>query len=162
LGSGATGAVLIENTNSALNGSVGFVIGKEPPATFAAGALQLLTLQFAPVLYSNNAVLYFSSSPVSAQLVDSNANKVPTIFQNSPLAVGGTVWPIMSITQAGNTLGLSWPSSAAGLNLMSAQSLSGPWMSALEAMVTNGDVISTSIQVSTNQAFYRLQSQQGR
>jgi hypothetical protein len=158
LGSGATGAALIQNTNSALKGTVGFVVGMEPPATFAAGTQQLLTLHFASVLYSNNAVLSFGSNPVTEQLVDSNANVLPAAFQNAALPLGGAAWPTVSITQTGNGLGLSWPSSATNLTLMTAPSLSGPWTAASQAALTNGNVISANIQVSTNQAFYRLQS----
>jgi hypothetical protein len=156
LGSGASGAALIQNTTLAGSGNLGFVVGLFPPATFAAGTQQLVRLNFASVSYSNNAALAFSASPVPQGLADSSANVLPANFQNATLTVGGSNWPTLSIGQVGSNLTLSWPSSAAMLGLQVASSPAGPWSNATVTTITNGSSLVVSYPLSTNTEFFRL------
>jgi hypothetical protein len=156
LGSGASGAALIQNTTLAGSGNLGFVVGLFPPATFAAGTQQLVRLNFASVSYSNNAALAFGASPVPQGLADSSANVLPANFQNATLAVGGSNWPTLAIGQVGNNLTLSWPSSAAMLGLQVASSPAGPWSNATVTTITNGASLVVTYPVSTNTEFFRL------
>jgi len=155
LGSGATGAALIQNTNLAVSGELGFVVGLEPPGTFAAGTQPLVNLKFASVSYSNNAALVFVDTPVVCQLVDANANPLPATYQNGTLAVGGSVWPALAISPVGSNIVLSWPS-ATPLGLQAASSLGGNWSNVIEIPATNGGSLVITSSISTNSEFFRL------
>jgi hypothetical protein len=156
LGSGASGAALIQNTNLAGSGNVGFLVGLVPPATFAAGTQQLLQIHFTSVVYSNNAALAFGSAPVLQQLVDSSANVLSASFQNATLAVGGTNWPALSVSQTPGNLSLSWPLSAGTFGLQVASSPGGPWSNASASFVTNGGNLTLTYPISKSTEFFRL------
>ncbi len=156
LGSGAAGAGLIQNTNAAASGSLGFVVGMLPPATFPAGTLQLVSLNFAPIAYSNTTALAFGDTPIPCQLVDSNTTVLTTSYQNSALTVGGLVWPTLSITQSANNVVLSWPSSATGFQLQASSALDGGWSDVAVTPATNGASLSLTSPISTNAVYYRL------
>jgi len=156
LGVGAPGAALIQNTNQAPSGNLGFVVGLLPPATFAAGAQQLLNLHFAPISYSNTTSLVFSDAPVLRTIVDSNTTVLSATYQDATLAVGGSVWPTLSINQAGNNIVLSWPSSAAGFELQASSSLDGDWTNVVATPAMNGGSLVLTSPISTNTVYYRL------
>jgi len=156
LGSGATGAALIQNTSQAGAGTLGFVVGLEPPGTFAAGTQPLVNLNFTPIAYSNSAALVFGNTPVVCQLVDANANPLSANYQNATLAVGGSTWPAIAISQTGTNIVLSWPFSAALFGFQVAPSLQGPWSNVVVNPVTNGDSLVITSPISTNSQFFRL------
>jgi hypothetical protein len=156
LGSGATGAAFIQNTNLAASGQLGFIAGFTPPGTFAPGTQPVVTLTFASVTYSNNASLAFGNAPIVCQLVDTNAIPVSANFTNGTLAVGGSVWPALAISQTGTNIVLSWPASAAPFSFQVASSLNGPWSDVVVNPVTNGESLVITSSVSTNSQFFRL------
>jgi hypothetical protein len=156
LGSGAPGAAMIQNTSQAASGNLGFVVGLMAPGTFAAGTQQLVKLNFAPVSYSNTTALVFGDTPVPRQLVDSNADIVLASYQDATLAVGGLVWPALSIKQAGSNVVLSWPSSAAALGLQASSSLGGDWSNVVATPATIGSSLVVTSSISTNAVYYRL------
>jgi hypothetical protein len=157
LGSGATGAVLMQNANLAASGEVGFIVGLMPPATFAAGTQPLVKLNVASVSYSNSTVLAFGDTPVLRQIVDSNAVVLSASFQNATLTVGGLAWPTLAISSAGSNVVLSWPSAAAAFSLTTTPDLTVNWSDVAGVLTTNNGNISATVPISTNQAFYRLQ-----
>jgi hypothetical protein len=156
LGSGATGAAFVPNTTLAASGQLGFLVGLEPPGTFAAGTQQVVTINFASLAYSNNAALVFGNTPVVCQLVDTNANPLLTSYQNATLAVGGASWPSLAISVAGSNVVLSWPSANAVFGLQTASSLGGIWSNVLEIPATNGGSLVITSSISTNSEFFRL------
>ncbi len=156
LGSGAQGGALIQNTNQAASGNVGFVVGLISPATFAAGPQQLIKLNFAPVGYSNTTAIVFGDTPIPRQLVDSASEVLPAAYENAALAVGGLVWPPLSISQAGNNIVLSWPSSSAGFVLQAASSLNGYWADVVATPAASGGSLVVTAPISTNTVYYRL------
>jgi hypothetical protein len=157
LGSGATGAALLQNTNPAANGQVGFLVGFVPPVTFAAGTQQVVQLQFVSVAYSNNAALCFGNTPVAQGLADASANPLSVNFQNTTLAVGGSAWPTLEILQLGNNLILSWPATATGFALQEASNPGGSWTNVVATPVTVGSNLVVTSSLATNSQFFRLQ-----
>ncbi|HEY3913872.1 MAG TPA: immunoglobulin domain-containing protein, partial [Verrucomicrobiae bacterium] len=157
LGSVPANTAFIQNTNEAANGSLGFVVGLMSPATFAAGTQELVKLNFAPVSYSNTTAVVFGSSPIQCLLVDSNADVLSATYENAALAVGGQVWPRLSINQAGNNIVLLWPSSAAGFALQASSSLGGGWTNVVASLVTVGGSVEVTSPISTSAVYYRLQ-----
>jgi hypothetical protein len=156
LGSGATGAALVQNTNLAGSGNVGFLVGLVPPATFAAGTQQLVLLHFTSVVYSNNAALAFGDTPVAQGLADANANILSANFQNATLAVGGATWPALAISQLGSNVVLSWPSTATALGLQAASALGTDWSNFLATPASIGSSLVVTSSISTNSEFFRL------
>ncbi len=156
LGSGAAGAALVQNTNLANSGTVGFLVGWIPPATFAAGAQQVVQLQFTSVAYSNNAALTFGNTPIAQGLADAKANILSANFQNTTLAVGGSTWPTLGILQAGNNVVLSWPSAATGFALQAASAPGGNWTNVLATPATIGSRLVVTSSIGTNSQFFRL------
>jgi hypothetical protein len=162
LGSGATGAVLFQNTTQAASGHLGFVLGyslQGSPTSFSSGNQQLLRLNFASISYSNNVALNFGDAPVVRDLVDVNAQSLAASYQSILLPIGGTAWPGLSAgQQASGKLTLTWPATGAFV-LESATSLTGPWTPVVAAPSTNGSGLSLDVNTSTGQTFYRLQAQ---
>jgi hypothetical protein len=156
LGSGASGADLVQNTTKAGSGNVGFLVGLVPPATFTKGLQQLVQLHFTSVAFSNNATLAFGITPVPQGLADANANMLSANFQNTTLAVGGSGWPALSVGQVGNHLNLSWPLSAATFSLQVASSPAGPWSNAPASFITNGGNLMLTYPISQSAEFFRL------
>ncbi|HEY3855742.1 MAG TPA: immunoglobulin domain-containing protein, partial [Verrucomicrobiae bacterium] len=156
LASGATGAAFIQNTNSARPGVLGFVVGSLAPATFPAGTAPLVTLNFAPVAFSNTTALAFANLPVACQLADANAQPLSANFVNASLAVGGGLWPTLAITPNGNDISLSWPSSGASFTLQAASSLSGAWSNVVVTPTTNGNTVTLTAPVTGDSVYYRL------
>jgi hypothetical protein len=162
LGSGATGAVLFQNTAQAANGHLGFVLGynlQGTPTSFAAGIQQIVRLSFASVSYSNNVALNFGNTPVICDLVDVNADSLPATYQNVLLPVGGASWPALNANHSGGQVTLAWPTSA-GFVLESASSVAGPWTPVTALPSTNGGSLNFIVPTtSSGQTFYRLQQQ---
>jgi hypothetical protein len=156
LGSGASGAAFVQNTNQSASGEVGFLVGKLAPATFAAGTQQLVTLNFAPVLYSNTTALVFGDTPIARQVVDTNTDALSATYVNATLAVGGSAWPALSINQAGNNLVLSWPSAASILTLQSTSSLDGTWNDVAATPETDSGILVLTVPMPGATVYYRL------
>jgi hypothetical protein len=156
LASGATSAAFIQNTNPATPGTLGFVVGSLAPATFAAGTAPLVTLNFAPVAFSNTTALAFANLPVACQLADANAQPLSANFVNASLAVGGASWPTLSITPNGNSISWSWPSSGTTFSLQAASSLGGAWSNVVTTPTTNGNTVTLTAPASDDSVYYRL------
>ncbi len=156
LGNGASGAALVQNTNLAGTGNVGFLVGLVPPATFAAGTQQVVQLQFASVAYSNNAALTFGNTPIAQGLADANANTLSANFQNATLTVGGSTWRALGILPVGNNVVLSWPAAATGFGLQEASAPGGNWTNVLATPATIGSSLVVTSSIGTNNQFFRL------
>ena len=78
-GSNALGAALVANTNMADMGQVGFALALPAGQRFAAGTNELLRVRFMPLAVSNAPVL-FADSPVTSEIVDTNANALTTVY----------------------------------------------------------------------------------
>jgi hypothetical protein len=157
LGSGASGAAFFQNTNNAANGTVGFIVGFVPPTVFAAGAQQVMLLNFASIAYSNNVVVQFGDSPVARQVADASANVVPANFQSTAFAVGGAAWPTLNISQSGSNVILSW--TAPGFNLETVPYFGIQWSGVAATPVTNGSAVTLTLPASGDEGLFRLKRQ---
>jgi hypothetical protein len=156
VGSGASGARLFTNINLAGSGNVGFLVGFFPPVPFAKGTHQLVQLNFASVAYSNNAALAFGDTPVPRGLADANANMLSVNFQNATLAVGGSMWPTLAVSQVGSNVVLSWPSAATGFGLQTASAPGADWSNVPTTPAILGSSLVVTSSISTNSQFFRL------
>jgi hypothetical protein len=157
VGAGAEGAMLEINTNQVAAGNLGLAIALLPGSAIPLGTQPIVQLSFVSISYSNTLNLSFGDIPVVRQVADTNATVMPVSFQNGSLAVAGLSWPLLSVSQNGTNILLSWPTSASGFTVQSTISLGQTWASLAGTPVTNGNNVVLTTSVSTNAEFFRLQ-----
>jgi hypothetical protein len=156
LGGGATGATLVANTNAAAYGQLGFIVGLFPPSTFAAGTLQIVTLNFTSVYFSNTTSLLFANSPISCVVADTNAVALTASYQTGSLVVAGAPWPTLGITATGTNVLLSWPVTPSLFSVQTLPTYGGSWLNTSGTPVTNGGSVILTLPAPVNSGFYRL------
>jgi hypothetical protein len=156
LGSGASGAMLIVNTNSVAAGQLGLALALPNVATFAAGKQPIVKLYFNSVSYSNTVPLAFSDSPIWRQVGDASANPVSATYLNGSLVIGGAPWPQLAISQFGANIVLSWPSSPGGLSAQMATNLNGSWTSVGGTPITNGSTNFLTLPAPSTVTYFQL------
>lgn len=118
-GSGATGTMLILNTNQAGAGLVAAVLALPPGNSFTAGLQQLLSVNL-NLVETNSGI---SSANLTSQLIkcevsDPFANPLPVSFINGTVTVNPI--PSLTIGLSGSNILLSWPLWAGNFLLQSA------------------------------------------
>jgi hypothetical protein len=100
LGSGASGASLVINTNQIGSGILGIAITLPADAKWAAGTQDLLDVTFATAIVTNAtiAAISFSDQPVLRQLADVSGNPLAANFVGGTITLSaagleGDVWP---------------------------------------------------------------------
>jgi hypothetical protein len=100
LGSGASGASLVINTNQIGSGILGIAIALPADAKWSAGTQDVLDVTFAAAIVTNatTAAISFSAQPVLTQLVDVSGNPLAANFVGGTIALSaagleGDVWP---------------------------------------------------------------------
>ncbi len=157
LGAGVAGALLDVNTNQLASGELGLALALLPGAALAAGSQSMVELSFLSIGYSNTVALTLGDVPVPRQVADTNAATLPVSFQNCLLAVAGLSWPLLSVSQSGANILLTWPGSAMGFKVQKAFSLSQNWINVVGTPATNGGNLVLTFPISTNAEFFRLQ-----
>ena len=152
--------MFIVNSNNVAAGNLGIVLAAPSGQSFAAGSNQLAQLSFSPVSYSNTATLSFADSPVARSAANVSASThLPATYQSGTMAVGGSSWPVLNIASTNGQVTLSWPSSAANFVVQTTTNLSGVWIAAGGAPVSNNPAMLLMLPAPTNTTFYRLQQQ---
>jgi hypothetical protein len=119
LGSGAGGATLILNTNQYHSGILGAVLALPPGNSFAAGAQQLLSVNFNLVGTNSGAsAIALTSQLIKCEISDTFANPLPVGFVNGTVTVNPI--PALGIALSGTNVVLSWPLWASNFLLQSA------------------------------------------
>jgi len=100
LGSGATGAGLIVNTNQAGNGQLGVALSLPAGSTFSAGIQEVVEVRLVASALTNTAAaqVTFGDQPVGRQLADSHGNPLLATYSGTSVlipaaAFEGDVWP---------------------------------------------------------------------
>jgi hypothetical protein len=119
LGSGASGATLILNTNQYHSGILGAVLALPPGNSFAAGAQQLLSVNFI-LVGTNSGVspVALTSQLIKCEISDAFANPLPVGFVTGAVTVNPI--PALGIALSGTNVVLSWPLWASNFLLQSA------------------------------------------
>jgi hypothetical protein len=156
LGAGIVGALLDVNTNQIDAGELGLALALSPGSAIPAGLQTMVQLSFLSIGYSNTTALSLGDVPVPRQVADTNAAKLPVSFQNTSLAVAGSSWPPLSVSQSGANILLSWPVAAKGFAVQSTSSLSQNWTNIAGVPTTNGGNLLLPFPISTNAEFFRL------
>jgi len=149
------------NVNSNLvAGKVGLALALSPGQALTRGTNQVAVLQFVAAANAANTVpLTVNSSLVVTQVADNGANALVTSYVNGAVTFPST--PTVQLTQQNGGWLLSWPvgSGPWTYQLLSANTLTGPWRTNTAVFSTNGDIITTPIQTTNQQQYFRLEGQ---
>jgi hypothetical protein len=119
LGTGASGATLILNTNQCHSGILGAVLALPPGNSFPAGSQQLLSVNLNLVGTNSGASsVALSSQLIKCEISDTFANPLPVSFVNGAVTVNPI--PSLGIALSGTNVVLSWPLWASNFLLQSA------------------------------------------
>jgi len=156
-GAGAAGASLTTNTSQASAGRIGIVLALPPDSTLAAGTQELLQLQFVGLATApSSAVLAFGDQPVGRETSDAFARVLPTSYSSGTVKVTPPPGPPLHFTHSGESLYITWASSAAGFVLESAATLSGSAWNPVPGVIDVGDQKLSILSLSGTERYFRL------
>jgi hypothetical protein len=156
-GAGSAGGLLNLNTSEAAQGRVGVALAAQPGATFSAGRRELLQLSFrALATASNTTTLGFGNVPVPREVSDAAANPLPTEYTAATVTVTPPPGPPLRATRAGNSLVITWPSSATGFELEATSGVLGTAWSAVPGVIDTGEQKLAIIPIGDGERYFRL------
>lgn len=159
-GAGAAGASLTVNASQESAGRLGIVFALPPGSTLAAGSQELVLVQFlalAPA--SSTATVSFDDNPVARETSDSLATALNTTYTSGTISVTPSPGPPLRLTRSGNSLLISWPSSAKGFELeATAGALGGGW-SPVPGVIDLGEQQLAIVNVTGAERYFRLRKQ---
>jgi hypothetical protein len=162
LGSNATGASFVLNTNQVALGRLGVVLAMPIGSSFPAGNLEVLKLNLkAAAISAGNNVVAFYSQPLPNEVSDATATPVSSSYFSGAVSITPVGRPKLSMSGKpfGPGFSFTYPASAGGFILESASSLTSPhWTNAMVTFVTNGNNILVTGATNDSQVFYRLRS----
>ncbi|MFN7138672.1 MAG: LamG-like jellyroll fold domain-containing protein [Limisphaerales bacterium] len=148
------GATVNVNTNEIELGRIGIALALQFGATFSQGERELLIVRFVSLGESTALNLTIADGPVLREVSDASANELPA---NYLVLAPPITAPNLNIELSGDTVKLSWPSSADGFLLQTANSdVSAGWSEYTQGISTNNGVVSVVIGATNSAEFYRL------
>jgi hypothetical protein len=157
LGAGAAGSVLNLNTSDAAQGKIGVALAAQPGKTFEAGIREILQLRLTALAVApTTTTLSFGSEPVPREVSDVAANALPTVYTTGSVTVTSPPGPPLAVIRSGNSLLISWPSSASGFQLEGTEGGFGtPW-SLVPGVIDLGEQKLAIVAISGNERYFRL------
>jgi len=157
LGTNMAGGRFNINSNLVV-GKVGLALALTPGQSLTAGTNQVAVLQFVAATNAVNTVaLTLDGSLVVSQVADKTANVLAVSYVSG--AVVFPSGPTVQASKSGGNLQLSWPVGSGTYQVLTANSLTGPWQPVTVVILTNGANATVSVSVTNQQQFYRLQGQ---
>jgi len=119
VGKDAAGATLAVNTNQTANGRIGLVLALPGGQSFAAGARELVVLNFTAMASGNpeTTALGFGDQPVARELADVTARVLPASFNGGSVKITRTVASVSAASFVGTDLAPEAITAAFGGNL---------------------------------------------
>jgi hypothetical protein len=158
LGAAAGGGTLHVNTSKLAGGKLGLVLSLPIGNHFAAGAREVVQLQFTAHPAAPGAtVVSFSNDPVVREISDAQANALVADYVDGTI----TVAPKLRVVRDGDQLQLTWPAAASGYVLQTSESLGADaeWMAVDITPGRVGDPLEfhhVALPIGTARAFFRL------
>lgn len=160
-GADALGAAIDVNSNYATNGELGIILGLPTDTSFSPGVRQLVKVTFQAVTAASvNSSVALTDVPVKFEVSDTNAVSVVATSTNGIIEVNPK--PSLAITQASQSLTLSWPLWATNYTLQQAASpnlATSGWTNLTLTPVATTNGLNATVPVSSAVRFYRLQHQ---
>jgi hypothetical protein len=154
-GTGSAGSLLNLNSGEAAQGRLGVVLAAQPGRTFDAGRREILQLRFAALVSAPaTAALSFSNAPVPREVSDVAANPLPADYSAGIVSVTLPPGPPLRVTRSGNSLLITWPSSAAGFELEVTEGPLGTAWSLVPGVIELGEL--AIINTGSHERYFRL------
>jgi hypothetical protein len=155
LGTSASGASLIINSDQSAVGRIGFVLALEPGKIFAGGNSEIVRMTLKP---SPNAAASYPVSltdlPVPREISDATASSLNSSYINGLIEVNPL--PYLSISNTVQTVTLNWPLWASNFILQEATALDSGWTNHTQLPQTNASQNTITIPIDPGAKFYRL------
>ena len=156
-GSGSAGSLLNLNTSEASQGRLGVALAAQPSKTFAAGMSEILQLRFTAVVSAPATVaLSFGNAQVPLEVSDVTANPLPTDYTAGIVNVTPPPGPPLRVTRSGNSLFITWPSSATGFELEATQGALGTTWNLVPGVIDLGEQKLAVLSVGNSERYFRL------
>ena len=156
-GAGSAGSLLNLNTSEAAQGRLGVALAAQPGRTFAAGMREILQLRFAALVSSPaTTALSFGNAPVPGEVSDAAANPLLTDYSAGLVSVTLPPGPPLRVTRSGNSLFITWPSSAAGYELEATEGALGTAWSVVPGVIALGEQKLAIINTGGHERYFRL------
>ncbi len=158
LGSDATSATMDVNANQVANGQLGIILALPTSSAFSSGTRQILKVSFQAVSSNSvNSAVMLTDLPVRREVADTNALPVGASYANGIIEVNPI--PALGISQANQTVNLSWPSWATNYGLQQAIGTTWPittWTNLSISGVLSNNNLNLTVPVNRSVQFYRL------
>jgi hypothetical protein len=156
-GGGAAGSLLNLNTSEAAQGRIGVALAAQPGRTFAAGMREILQLRFrALVSAPATATLSFGNAPVPREVSDVAANPLPTDYTAGTVSVTPPPGPPLRVTRSGNSLFITWPSSATGFELEATEGGFSTAWGLVPGVIDLGEQKLAVVSIGNRERYFRL------
>jgi hypothetical protein len=156
-GPGSAGGLLNLNTTEVTQGRLGVALAAQPGTTFAAGVREILRLRFAARASApDTASLDFGNDPVPREVSDVAANPLFTDYTAGTVSVTPPPGPPLRVTRSGNSLFITWPSSATGFELEATEGALGtPW-NKVAGVIELGEQKLAIVSIGGRERYFRL------
>ena len=156
LGADAGGATLNPNTSQAAAGILGLALALQPGASFAAGSRELVLLRYQALAAApTSSAVAFTNAPVPIEVSDVRANPMAITYIAATVTIVPPPGPPIVASRLGETLYLTWPTSATGFELQGSAGALGTIWTTIPA-VTIGDLKLAIVPTTGVQRFFRL------
>jgi hypothetical protein len=154
---GSAGSLINLNTSEAAQGRLGVALAAQPGRTFAAGMREILQLRFSALVSAPaTATLSFGNVPVPREVSDVAANPLPTEYTAGAVSVTPPPGPPLRVTRSGNSLFITWPSSATGFELEGTEGGFGSAWVIVPGVIDLGEQKLAIIPIGSGERYFRL------
>jgi hypothetical protein len=156
-GSGTAGASLTVNASQSSTGHVGIVLALPPGITLPAGTQEVAKVQFvalAPAPSTNT--ISFGDIPVARETSDPLARALTTAYNSGTVSVTPQPGQPLRVTRSGNSILITWPSSAIGYELEGTTGTLGTTWVPVPGVIDLVEQKLVIVTISGSQRFFRL------
>jgi hypothetical protein len=156
-GTGASGGLLNLNTAEISEGRLGVALAAQPGSTFPPGLREVIQIKFSALASAPSSTeVSFGNAPVPREVSDAAANPLPTDYTVGSISITPPPGPSLRVTRTGNSLFVTWPSSATGFELEGTLSALGTAWSAVPGVIDLGEQKLAIVPIGSGERFFRL------
>ena len=143
--------------NTTQAGRVGVVVTLPPGSTFAPGSSEVIRLRLAALASAPaNVTLAFDDLPVARETSDKLANSLTTAYTDGIVSVTRPPGPPLRVTRTGNSLFITWASSASGFELEATAGALGTAWSRVDGVIDLGQQKLAIVSIDRGERYFRL------
>ena len=128
-----------------------------PGRSFAAGVREILQLRFSALVSAPaTTALSFGNAPVPREVSDAGAISLLTDYSAGLVSVTLPPGPPLRVTRSGNSIYITWPTSAAGFELEATVGAFGTAWSVVPGVIVLGEQKLAIINTGGHERYFRL------